>query len=58
MDLMLELVNLSGQSVYRHELKSVFGIQEEIETSGFAKGVYYLKVNTGKDTAIRKVIIQ
>ncbi len=57
-NLTLELVNISGQVVYHHELKYVFGIQEEIDASSFAKGVYYLKVNTGKETAVRKVVIQ
>jgi hypothetical protein len=57
-DLKMELINISGQVVYRHELKSVFSIQEEIDASGFAKGVYYLKVNTSKETVVRKVIVK
>jgi hypothetical protein len=57
-DLSLELVNISGQTVYRNEVKSVYSYNEEIDASSFAKGVYYLKVNNGEEVKIEKVVIQ
>ncbi len=57
-DLTLELVNISGQTVYRNEVKSVYSYTEEIDASSFAKGVYYLKVNDGEEVKIEKVVIQ
>jgi hypothetical protein len=57
-DLTLELVNISGQVVYRNEVKSVYSYNEEIDASAFAKGVYYLKVNDGVEVKIEKVVIQ
>jgi len=57
-DLTLELVNISGQVVYRNEVKSVYSYNEDIDASAFAKGVYYLKVNDGTDVKIEKVVIQ
>jgi hypothetical protein len=57
-DLTLELVNISGQTVYRNEVKSVYSYNEEIDASAFAKGVYYLKVNNGDDVKVEKIIIQ
>jgi hypothetical protein len=57
-DMTLELVNISGQTVYRNEVKSVYSYTEEIDASAFAKGVYYLKVNDGQDVRIEKIVVQ
>jgi hypothetical protein len=58
MDMTLELVNISGQTVYRNEVKSVYSYTEEIDASAFARGVYYLKVNDGKEVKIEKIVVQ
>ena len=57
-DLTLELVNISGQVVYRNEVKGVYDYTEKIDATEFAKGVYYLKVNNGEGVKIEKVVIQ
>ena len=57
-DMTLELVNISGQTVYRNEVKSVYSYTEEIDASAFAKGVYYLKVNDGKEVHYDKLVIK
>jgi hypothetical protein len=57
-DMTLELVNISGQTVYRNTVKSVYSYNEEIDASAFAKGVYYLKVNDGENIKIEKIVIQ
>jgi hypothetical protein len=57
-NLSLELVNLSGQVVYRNEVKSTYSFQEEIDASRFARGVYYLKANNGKELKISKIVLE
>jgi len=57
-DLTLELVNISGQMVYRNQVKAVYSLNHEIDVSQFARGVYYLKVNNGKELKIKKVVIE
>jgi hypothetical protein len=57
-DMTLELVNISGQAVYRNTVKSVYSYTEEIDASAFAKGVYYLKVNDGEEVRIEKIVVQ
>ncbi len=58
LDMTLELVNISGQVVYRNEVKAAYSYNEDIDATTFAKGVYYLKVNNGKGVKIEKVVIQ
>jgi len=58
LDMTLELVNISGQVVYRNEVKAAYIYNEDIDASTFAKGVYYLKVNTTKGVKIEKVVVQ
>ena len=57
-DMTLELVNISGQVVYRNEVKAAYSYNEDIDASSFAKGVYYLKVNDGKGVKVEKVVVQ
>jgi hypothetical protein len=57
-DMILELVNISGQVVYRNEVKAAYSYNEDIDASTFAKGVYYLKVNDGKGVKVEKVVVQ
>jgi hypothetical protein len=57
-DLTVELVNISGQVVYRNEVKAVYTYNNDIDASSFAKGVYYLKVNDGTEVQVEKVVIQ
>jgi hypothetical protein len=58
MDMTIELVSISGQVVYRNEVKATSSYNNEIDATTFAKGVYYLKVNNGKDVKIEKVVVQ
>ncbi|MFA6481660.1 MAG: T9SS type A sorting domain-containing protein, partial [Bacteroidales bacterium] len=57
-DMILELVNISGQVVYRNEVKAAYSYNEDIDASTFAKGVYYLKVNSDKGVKVEKVVVQ
>ena len=57
-NIVIELVNIQGQKVYRKEIKNVTNSFENINISKYAKGIYYLRVNNGTDVAIRKVVVQ
>jgi len=57
-DMTVELVNISGQVVYRNEVKAVYSYNEDIDASDFAKGVYYLKVNNGEEVQVEKIVVQ
>ena len=57
-DITLELVDISGQVVYKNQVKSVYSYTEEIDASTFARGIYYLRVNDGENVQIKKVVIQ
>jgi hypothetical protein len=56
-DLIIELVNSSGQVIYRNEVKGAYTFSEEIDSRLYANGVYYLKVNDGKEVIIKKVVV-
>lgn len=57
-DLTLELVSISGQTVYRNQVRAEYNINLEIDASRFARGVYYLKADSGKDLKIKKIVIE
>ena len=57
-DMTIQLVNISGQVIYRNELKNIQIQNVEIDASNFAKGVYYLRINDGTNIKVVKVIIQ
>jgi hypothetical protein len=57
-DMTLELVNISGQVVYRNQVTAAYSYNEDIDASTFAKGVYYLKVNSAKGVKVEKVVVQ
>lgn len=57
-DLTIELVNISGQVVYRNEVKSAYSYNDDIDATSFAKGVYYLKVSDSKGVNVKKVVVQ
>ncbi len=56
-DLIIELMNIQGQIVYRNNIKGVLTFIDEIDVSEFAGGIYYLRVNTGKQVKVEKVVV-
>jgi len=56
-DMIIELVNASGQVVYRQEVTGANTFSEEIDARFYANGVYYLKVNDGKEIKIKKLVV-
>jgi hypothetical protein len=57
-DMTIELVNMSGQVVYRNQVTAAYSYNEDIDASSFAKGIYYLKVNNGKGVKVEKVVVE
>lgn len=57
-DLNIELMNIQGQVIYRNDVKSVSNYTESINVQGFAKGIYFLRVNTGNELKVNKVVIK
>ncbi len=48
----LEISNLMGQTIYTYYIYN----KATINTSAFAKGVYILKLNSDKETVVRKIV--
>lgn len=55
----LELYNVTGAKVYTEKLGNTIGnVSHKIDASGFAKGVYILKVISGNAVENKKVVIE
>ncbi len=53
------LLNYQGQVVYGSSNLNIDGTYEQrIDLSAFAKGIYYLRLHSGSETIVRKVVIQ
>lgn len=57
-DLTVEIMDVQGQIIYRNTVKSVMSYNEEIDASAFAKGIYHLRVSSGTEVKVKKVVIQ
>ncbi len=57
-DLIIELMNIHGQLIYRKDVKNVNTFKDAIDVSGLGKGIYYLRINTGEQVKVEKVVIQ
>ncbi|MCK4664484.1 MAG: choice-of-anchor J domain-containing protein [Bacteroidales bacterium] len=57
-DFAIEIINVQGQVVYSKNILNVSEYSENIDISGFSKGFYYLKVNTGNEVKTRKLIFE
>jgi hypothetical protein len=57
-DLIIELMNIQGQIIYRNNVKGVYIYKDQVNVSDFAKGIYFLRINTVDKVEIRKIVIQ
>lgn len=57
-DLIIELMNIQGQIIYRNNVKGVSIYKDQVNVSDFAKGIYFLRINTVDKVEIRKIVIQ
>lgn len=49
----VEIINISGKVIYQKS-----GLIEQIDLSGFPKGIYFIKVKRDKDVMVEKIVIQ
>jgi hypothetical protein len=54
----LQLTDATGKTVYSNAFANAAQINNTIDVSGLAKGLYMLKVATAKGVAVHKVVIQ
>jgi hypothetical protein len=59
LELMITIVDIQGKEVFTSSDKNVSGtFKKQINLEELSKGVYYIKVNTGAEVKIQKLIIQ
>jgi hypothetical protein len=57
-DITYHLLNYQGQVMHSKALGKLSGrIYQSLDVSGYAKGIYYLRVNTSNDVIVKKIVI-
>ncbi|MCW3083229.1 MAG: hypothetical protein JWP12_595 [Bacteroidetes bacterium] len=57
--LLINIVDIQGKEVYNELDKNVSAAyNKQINIEGFAKGVYYVRLTTGTDSKVQKLVIQ
>ncbi|MCD4793586.1 MAG: choice-of-anchor J domain-containing protein [Bacteroidales bacterium] len=56
--LSMQIFNIQGQIIWQKELSNSINYTENINISNFTKGIYFIKINTGKKIVTKKIIIQ
>ncbi|MGZ4053996.1 MAG: T9SS type A sorting domain-containing protein, partial [Bacteroidia bacterium] len=57
-ELMISIVDIQGKEVYNYDDKNISAnYSKQISLENLAKGIYYLKLNTGSQIVIKKLII-
>jgi hypothetical protein len=59
--LLISIVDIQGKEVYKaidNPAQSAIGYKKEIDIKNLAKGIYYIKFNTGADVTIQKLIVE
>lgn len=54
----VQIINIQGQVVYNKEVNQDGFYKEQIDISNEATGIYYIRINDGKDTKVSKIMIQ
>jgi hypothetical protein len=57
-DILIDLSNTQGQIIYTKQIKNAEQLVEKLYVGDFAKGVYYIRFTIGKESFVRKVVIQ
>lgn len=52
------ITDATGKTVYQTAFENVSGINKQLDVTGFAKGLYMLKVATENGVSVHKVIVQ
>jgi len=54
----VEIINIQGQVVFTREINQDGFYKETIDISNNASGIYYLRINDGKNLKVSKIMIQ
>ena len=55
----ISIVSVTGQIIYKEELTNVSGdFNEQIDVSGFNKGIYFLQLLNSKGIITKKIILE
>ncbi len=54
----IQLINVQGQIIETISQENISEYRKQFDVSEYAKGIYYIKVNTGEQIEIKKVVIQ
>ena len=54
----VEIINIQGQVVYAKEIQQDGFYKDQIDLSKEASGIYYIRINDGKNLKVSKVMIQ
>jgi stage V sporulation protein SpoVS len=57
-DVQIEVVNTLGQTVETLQLGKTTGVNQSIDLSGVASGMYTIRVRMDNETAVRRVAVQ
>jgi len=58
-NVVVEVLNLHGQRVFTQQLNNLSGLHTgTINIGNNPKGIYYLRINTGKNVRVEKVLVQ
>ncbi|MGM0406645.1 MAG: T9SS type A sorting domain-containing protein, partial [Bacteroidota bacterium] len=54
----IEIISLSGQQLYKENTQSDRSFTKELDLSGYAKGIYFIKVSTDHNHYQERIILQ
>lgn len=57
-DLKIELLNVQGQVIYRNNVKLISQHKEAIDIQSYAKGIYYLRLNSNEGVSVNKIVVR
>ena len=57
-DYRVEVINVQGQVVFAKEITQDGFYKETIDVANHGTGIYYVRINDGKETKVSKVMIQ
>ena len=57
-DMLVEIIDVDGKVIYNYYNSSVTNYNNSIDVSKYAKGVYYLRINTNSKVFVEKLIVQ
>ncbi|MBA3706086.1 MAG: T9SS type A sorting domain-containing protein, partial [Bacteroidetes bacterium] len=55
----IKIMSILGTTVYKETVNSLNGIlNKQINSSPLSKGIYFIELNSGKDTVVKKIVLE